>query len=240
MNPTNLYDIYKQVKQRTRTPKSAETERKAEAMIAAAEHIVTPTATPRSRLVLVEKFRKAEELWCASYDVSASTKSMADQFKAAICSKNFVVKMWPGNKLATGYNPVSGLVYCVRDASKPGQLKIGVTTMKLRARLQKMQTRYGYENIQPLFVINVSKPAEIEHHAQEKLRGCRVTGMTKGDSVEWYHTNAIEFARAVVDTVEERGNSVAEVKLFADCPNANNVKVALNRLGVDVNRESWL
>jgi len=236
MNPINLYDIFKQVKQRACTPKSAETERKAEAMIAAAERIVSETPS----LELVAEFRKAEELWRASYDVSASTKSMADRLEAAIRSRNYVVKIWPGNKLATGYNPVSGLVYCVRDASKPGQLKIGVTTMKLRARLQKMETRYGYENVQPLFVINVSKPAEIEHHAQERLRVCRVTGKTKGDSVEWYRATAIEFVRAVVDTVEERGNPVDEVTLFADCPNASNVKAALNRLGVGVNRESWL
>lgn len=237
MKPINLYEICRTVTQRTRTPKSAETQRKAEAMIAAAERIITKTPT----LKLVAEFRKAEELWCASYDVSASTKSMADQFEDAIRSKNFVVKRWLGNILQTGYNPDSGLVYCVRDASKPGQLKIGVTTkLTLRKRLQILQNKYEYENVRPLFVINVSKPAEIEHHAQKKLRDCRVTGMTKGDSVEWYRATAIEFARIVVDTVEERGNSVAGVKLFADCPNASNVKLALNRLGVGVNRESWL
>ncbi len=90
-----------------------------------------------------------------------------------------------------------------------------------------------------MFAISVGYPAEIEHHAQLKLRECRVTGKTKNDSVEWYRTTAIEFARAIVDTVEERGNSVLEVTLFADCPNAGNVKAELNRLGVNVRKECY-
>lgn len=39
--------------------------------------------------------------------------------------------------------------------------------------------------------------------------------------------------------IEVRGNSVGKVTLFADCPNVSNVKAALNRLGVDVNREPY-
>jgi hypothetical protein len=236
MKPVNLYDIYKQVKQRTRTLKSIETQRKAEVMISVAKLItISPT------LDLVAEFRNAEEQWRFSYDVSTSAKSMADQFEAAIKSNNFVIERWPGNRQGTIVDsPDFGQLYCAKDDSKPGQLKIGVTTMKLSVRLQKMQTRYGYENIQPLFVIQVSKPYDIERYVQNRLRSVLVTGCTKGDSVEWYYSNAIEFARVVVDTVEEHGNSVDEVTLFTECPNARNVKVALNRLGVAVTREAWV
>lgn len=154
---------------------------------------------------------------------------------------NIAAKQWQGNTYRNGHNPpVFGLVYFARDASRPGQLKVGATTMKLRARLQKMQTRYGYENVRPLFCIKVFNPFEIEHHAQEKLRDCRVVGKAKGDSIEWYYTTAIAAARAVVDAVEERGKPVDGVTLFADCPNTGNVRAALNRLGANVTRESWL
>jgi hypothetical protein len=236
MKPVNLYDIYKQVKQRARTLKSIETQCRAEVMINAAK-LITTTPT----LMQVAAFRKYEDQWLNSHDVSTAAKSMANKFEAAIISNNFVIERWPGNRRGTIIDsPDYGQIYCAKDGSKPGQLKIGVTTMKLSARLQKMQTRYGYENIQPLFVINVSKPYDIENYVQSKLRSVLVSGCTKGDSVEWYFSNAIEFARAVVDSVEEHGNLVDEVTLFTGCPNSRSVKLALNRLGVVINRETWI
>jgi len=241
MSQNNLYLIYRNVKQRVRpgrSPKSTETQHKAAAMVEAAENLVLPGAIPT--LKLVSKFRKAEDAWRNSYDVSASTKSLADQFEDAIRSGNYVIER-PYVSIFTdegGYNPQSGLVYCAQSESKPGQLKIGVTTMKLKDRLQKMSTRYGIEEVRPLFTISVSSPAEIEMYAKAKLRDLLVTGCTKGDSVEWYYVSAIEFARAVVDTVEEHGNSVAEVTLFSGCPNASKVKVSLKRLA-NVNTAAW-
>jgi hypothetical protein len=164
---------------------------------------------------------------------------MADQFEDAIRSGAYVIEGPRINILDGGYNPKSGLIYCVRSASKSGQLKIGVTTMKLKARLQKMSTRYGLEEVQPIFTVSVSNPAAIEKLAKAKLLDSRVTGCcAKGESVEWYYASAIEFARAVVDTVEEHGTSVDEVTLFSDCPNASKVKLALKRLG-NVNRAAW-
>ncbi len=241
MPKINLYLIYRKVAQRIRpelAQKSSATQLKAKAMVAAAELLAMPETMPT--LKLVSKFRKAEDGWRNSYDVSASTTSMADQFEAAIRSGDYVIERPRINILDGGYNPESGLVYCVRSASKSGQLKIGVTTMKLKERLQKMSTRYGIEDVRPLFTICVSSPAEIEKFAKAKLLDFRVTGCcTKGGSVEWYRASAIEIARAVVDTVEEYGNSVGEVTLFTDCPNTSNVKVALNRLA-NVNHASWM
>ena len=237
MSKINLYLIYRNVAQRTRTNKSAETDCKAETMIRAAEEIVAPGSKPT--LKLVSKFRKTEDAWRNSYDVSASAKSMADQFEIAIRSGNYVIERPYINILDGGYNPETGLIYCARSASKTGQLKIGVTTMKLKARLQKMSTRYGIEEVRPLFTISVSSPAEIEKYAKAKLRDLLVTGCTKGDSVEWYYTSAIEFAQAVVETVEEHGNSVDEVTLFSDCPNASKVRVSLKRLA-NVSTASWM
>ena len=236
MKPVNLYDIYKQVKQRARTLKSIETQRRAEVMIANAK-LITETPT----LKQVAAFRKTEDHWRCSYDVSANAKSMADQFETAIRSKYYVVTVWPGNRYTTIINPpASGLIYCASEVTKPGQLKIGVTTMKLSSRLQKMQTRYGYKNIQPVFAIKASMPYDIENAVQNMLRSLLVSGCTKGDSVEWYYANAIEFAQAVVDTVEEHGNTVDAVTLFAGCPNSRNVQMELNRLGVAVNNEAWI
>ena len=175
-----------------------------------------------------------------SVEVSMSAKSLAAQFETAIRSRNFVVAMPNLSTLETGYNPAFGQVYCARSASKTGQLKIGVTTMKLKARLQKMTARHGLSEVRPLFSISVSNPAVIESQAKIKLRESRVAGRTQGDSNEWYRTSAIEFVRAVAGTIGECGHSVTEITIYADCPNASNVNALLNHLGVPVKRGVWL
>jgi hypothetical protein len=204
-------------------------------MIAAAEHILD-----KPTLALVNEFRKAEDLWLMSFDVSISAKSLAAQFEMAIRSRNFVVEMPYLSTIETGYDPEFGQVYCARSASKEGQLKIGVTTMKLKARLQKMTTKHGLSEVRPLFSISVSNPAVIESQAKKKLRESRVAGRTQEDSNEWYRTSAIEFVRAVAATIGECGHLVTEITLYADCPNASNVNALLNQLGVHVIRGVWL
>lgn len=233
MKPINLYDIYRKVSKRARIPKSAGTQRLAEAMRLAADRIMD-----KPTLMMANEFREAEKKWHLCPDVSIKGTLLADQFEAAIRSKYFVSeRSWFDPR---GRKQQDGLVYCVNSASKPGQLKIGFTTMKLKTRLQKMATRHGIREPRPLFAIGVSCPSEIEALAKKNLRESLVAGRTKGDSVEWYRTTAIEFARAVAATIEESGNSVDEITLFEDCPNAIKVKGALNRLGVSVNRASWL
>lgn len=234
MKPINLYDIYRKVSARNRAPKSVDTKRKAEAMRAAADRIVdAPT------LMQVKAFRTAENLWLASYDVVASAKSMADQFEDAIRSKNFVSERSYFDPRGTNGTRRSGLIYCASSASMPGQFKLGFTTMRLKARFQKMPARHGIVEPCPLFAISVSYPAKIEAQTKKKLRDYLVAGCTKGNSNEWYRVKAIEFARSVVAIIEESGTSVTEVTLFADCPNVNNIKSELSRLGVEVSRNSW-
>lgn len=234
MKPINLYDIYRKVSARNRAPKSVDTKHKAEAMRAAADRIVdAPT------LMQVKAFRSAENLWLASHDVAVSAKSMADQFEEAIRSKCFVSKRSYFDPRGTNGTKRSGLIYCASSVSRPSQFKLGFTTMGLKARFQKMSTRHGIVEPCPLFAISVSYPAKIEAQTKKKLRDYLVAGCTKGNSNEWYRVKAIEFARSVVAIIEESGTSVAEVTLFADCPNAKNVKTALNQLGVGVNSEIW-
>ena len=234
MNQINLYDIYRKVSKRARTQKSAETQRKAEVMREAADRIVE-----KPSLMLVKDFRKAEYLWHLCPDVRISGVLLAEHFEAAIRSKEFVsVRSYFDPRGANGDRQF-GMVYCAMSASKPGQLKLGFTSGKLEARLQKIPKKHGIEKVRPLFSINTSFPAEIEAGSKRMLREHLVAGRTRGGSNEWYQASAIEFARAVVATVEKCGNVVSEVTLYSGCPNASNVKVAFNRLGVNINSEPW-
>lgn len=231
MEPENLYEIYKRVKQRVkRAKKSAGTQQKGEVMLAAAACI-----NEKQTLKLVKEFRKAEELWRKSGDVSSATTSLADQFESAIRSGHFVVEKWQGNTHANGYNPdVIGLVYCAMVPSKPGQLKIGVTTQPQRDRLKQMENRHGHDNIQPLFSIKVFRPYEIEDFVQNRLISCHVGKYAKGDSKEWYYASPIEVARDFQAAIEQKEREVKRVVIYANCPDFTKVKTALSQLGKEV------
>jgi len=233
MKPINLYDIYRKVSHRRRSIKSIETQRRAEAMRDAADAIID-----RPTLKLVKEFRKAEDLWLDSDDV-LSNMNFADQFEDAIRSKNFVSERSFYDPRGINGTRQTGVVYCAMSASRPGQLKIGFTTLKLKVRFQKMSKRQNIVEPYPLFAISVSYPAMIEAHAKSNLREYLVSGCTQGQSVEWYETSAIRIARTFVSSIVAHGSSVDKVMLFPDCKNASNIKFTLSRLGVEVSKESW-
>jgi hypothetical protein len=233
MNQINLYDIYRKVSARARTQKSAETRRMAEEMRKAADRIVD-----KPSLMLVKDFRKAEYLWHLCPDVRISGALLADQFETAIRSKEFVSVRSYFDPRGSNGDRQFGMVYCAMSASKPGQFKLGFTTMKLETRLQKMTTRHGIEKVRPLFAINVEYPAGIEAQAKEKLRDYLVAGNTKCDSNEWYYSPAIQLARNVVVAIEEKGIEVSKVTLYEGCPNPSGIRSTLLRLGADISRES--
>lgn len=238
MEPINLYDLYRTVKQRARPERAAKsqpTQKKAVAMCLAADRILKEPTLER-----VEAFRVAEKSWFNSPDVSSSARCIADKFEEAILSNNFISERSHFDPRGINANRQSGLVYCAQSSSMPGQMKLGFTTMDLGLRLQKFSGRYEVPDVRPLFAIRVGYPAEVERYAKSKLRDALVSGCTLGKSNEWYRTTAIDIARTLVDTLDECGNEVSEITLYGACPNADNVSAALRRLGLPVGRKAWL
>jgi hypothetical protein len=232
--PINLYDIYRKVSARARAQKSAETQRMAGVMREAADRIVDNPS-----LLRVKDFRKAEYMWYQCPDVRISGVLLADHFETAIRSKEFVSVRSYFDPRGSNGDRQFGMVYCAMSASKPGQFKLGFTTLKLATRLQKIPKRHGIEKVRPLFAINLEYPAGIEAQAKKKLRHYLVAGNTKGDSNEWYYSPAIQLARNIVAAIEENCIEVSQVTLYEGCPNPSGIKSTLLRLGADVSRESW-
>lgn len=235
MKPTNLYDIYRQVKARNKNIKSDSTQQLCARMIEAAESIVD-----KPTLSKVNEFRKAENDWLEAYDVRAKV-NFAGRFEKAIRSKNFISERSHYDPKGKHSQVESGVVYCVKSSSKPGQLKLGWSG-DLRVRLQKLEGKHKLLDAKPLFAISAGYPAKIEFDAKKKLRAFLVSGCSDGDSIEWYKITAVEFARLLVDTIvdSEHLNSVKDITLYPWCTNEKNVSVVLSQLGVSVNRQPWL
>ena len=216
MQPLNLHENFlRPVKHRAKkSDKLRETQIKGGLMLAAAELILkTPT------LALVKKFRKCEDAWIEQPDINRCMR-YADKIEEAIKSGNYINAPWNARSYDNGVNDEAfGHVYCVMDSANKLKLKIGVTTMKLRTRLQKMETRHGHESLLELFSIYVRHPYEIEKYIQEKLPACHVGSASRGNSKEWYYATPIEASKAFSLTIKERRGKVLSFTVYMkNCP----------------------
>lgn len=202
--PVDLYEIYRLVKQRNKKDrianKSESTLLKIESMVKAAKDI-----TEKHTLKNVAVFRKAEWSWFNSYDVKNDVVLYADEFENAIRSKNFVISKPPMNTLSCGWNPNSGIVYCFVSTSKPGEVKIGATTMELMARIKKLAKRYNYENVEVFFYQAVNYPSRVEEDVKRLLGSKIVSGYSKTGSIEWYKVSRRGAINAVKQAIQLNG-----------------------------------
>lgn len=78
-----------------------------------------------------------------------------------------------------------GYIYILTAPSRPGECKLGVTSLAVRKRCQLYRSRYGYE-VEEVFAQWTTSPFKLEALVQQKAVHIRVSGNTKGDSIEWY------------------------------------------------------
>lgn len=197
---TNLYLLYKGVYSRMRPKrilKSYATEEKGRKMVEAAKAIVESPS-----LMAVTQFKEAEMAWIQSSDVSTNVKLIAPRFESAIISGDYFVDRPHVNRAQTGWVADEGTIYCVSTSSKPGQIKIGGTTMNLETRLQKLSTRYGYDDLTIEFAMEVDHVSDVEAYAHTILENKRVARKVKNDSLEWFLSDTNTAKQAVLAAVE--------------------------------------
>lgn len=212
MSQINLYDIYKKVKSRKRScsNKSGDTIFKCHLMIESARSILD-----KPTLKNVKAFEKLESDWYLCFDVSANAKSMADQFKEAIRSKNFYVERPVFNRPHLGWNPGEGILYCISAPSKPDQVKIGaVAAMDLYTRLKKFKNRYGYMAIKIHFAVETDDVGVLERAIENSFP--RVSGKVEDDSLEWFWATPEAAFSAAKKIAKSNGFSFKKIKLDYD------------------------
>ena len=87
-----------------------------------------------------------------------------------------------------------GYLYLAVSDSKKGQIKIGATTMDINERETKYSAKFGYP-IKIVWSKWVDMPFQKEKALQDDFSDDRVSGLTYGDSNEWYYGELDGFIR---------------------------------------------
>ena len=107
-----------------------------------------------------------------------------------------------------GEAPLPGKVYVARSKTRPGELKLGYTTMNLVKRAQLFRSKYGYADFRIIAHVSTKNPALLENLVQAELRSVRVCGNVKGDSNEWYRLGVVRFKLLVEQVARAHSLSV--------------------------------
>jgi hypothetical protein len=135
-----------------------------------------------------EAFVDTEQDFLFHPNTRRNTVSYSERVLEAVKSNNYNDDSRPninhaGNEKNT---PYLGYVYVARSDTKPNQIKIGYTTMKLEKRMQTYKTRYGYSiNITVYAFVDLPHKFEIELH--RALKELRVSGFERKESNEWFY-----------------------------------------------------
>jgi hypothetical protein len=177
MTKVNLVIVYKKVKQRIRNASGLQKELAILATAAAKEITINPT------LKAVKTFRKLEDDW--RQNANRNSKSLANEFEAAIQSKNFMSES-VYNSSQTGYLPEKGFLYCFASNEYPGIVKIGSTTYEINNRLLTYKSRHNFDHLEIVFYIETSDPATKEEQIHSLLSSSRIYPETIPNSSEWF------------------------------------------------------
>ena len=192
MKQINLEIIYKKVKQRIRIAYGQQKELAIFASAAAKEITINPT------LKAVKTFRKLEDDW--RQNANRNSKSIANEFEAAIRSKNFISES-VYNSSQTGYVPKEGFLYCFASNEYPGIVKIGSTTTTMRVRYLSYKSKHRFNHLEIVYSIFTSEPSVKENLIQNLLSPKKIYPETIPNSNEWFKISQ----RSAVKLIKEFG-----------------------------------
>ncbi len=96
----------------------------------------------------------------------------------------------------------TGNIYVATATTRPNQIKIGATGNDVRERLNKYESKYGY-SVTIFWERKVLAPFKLENRIATLLRHLRVSGLSHGDSIEWYFISAEEAKSIIMKEVKK-------------------------------------
>ena len=172
-----LYKIYKQIKQRSsRHPYDKD---KME-MAIIANDIFEGNKTQKEILKIAKKLKLIE---LNIYNVRTY---LSDQLLEAAKTGNYNLEKPYVIRHRHNDNNSHGWIYIMVSKNKPGQSKLGATTLDPHERKNKYINRYGYQ-VSIFYYSYVKSPFTLEKMIADQLNQFRVSGHTYGDSNEWYY-----------------------------------------------------
>jgi len=100
-----------------------------------------------------------------------------------------------------------GLIYVMSANSRPGQVKLGATTLSIYKRLKRYENKYQY-SVKAEKWKTVLEPFVLENDIAKKINEYRVAGNTTGDSNEWYHLSPEQLWNVVIETATPTNQKV--------------------------------
>jgi hypothetical protein len=173
----NMYKIYKMMSQRViRRPNNNNVAK----MKSLTKSLLTDGLNKSEMLVVVEKIRNLES------SISTFRRMYSLELKHAIENDNYYIEI--PHQIAHAWNETSnirGWIYILTSTTKPGEVKLGATTMLPQDRVVAYRSKYGYPV--SLYWYKFAKmPFSVEGKMRASMSECRVSALTEGDSNEWY------------------------------------------------------
>ena len=132
----NIYKIYKMMSQRVIRHPNNKSMAKMESLT---KDLLTDSLNKSEMLVVVKKIRNLES------SISTFRKMYSLELKNAIENDNYYIEI--PHQIAHAWNENSntrGWIYILTSTTKPGQVKLGATTMLPQDRVVAYRSKYGY------------------------------------------------------------------------------------------------
>ena len=128
---------------------------------------------------------------------SEARVQFSTELLAAVKTGNYEINIPPQIAHELQNKNVSGHVYVLTSPSKPGQCKLGGTTMPINDRVNAYQNKYGY-SVKVFFSKSVQRPFQLEKLVAKNLASKRVSGSTFRDSNEWYFCDPADMKTVIL------------------------------------------
>ncbi len=191
MDQVNLYDISKAFYQRSYRDPICPLKAKAYSTSRQLWHEPRPKKELLGIIAELQKMERAMPRISVFY---------ADRAEKAVRTGNYFVSV--PHEIAHRYNDRPGTVYILTSRSRPGECKLGATTMSMYERCAAYESKYGY-GVATFFSIDCGEPFALEKRVADKISGLRTVRNAAGDSIEWYHIKPEELKRIIISTNRE-------------------------------------
>ena len=202
----DIYKIYHAVRERARRHAGTFAELPAQKMKAAMKAVLEDPTVDSAR-----RFSQLEQEWAST---AFPKKLYGNQLISAVVSGNFEVKRPVAiRNFCLGDDPQEGWIYIATAVKRPGEVKVGYTTIGLEKRLQVFQSKHGFP-LEIAYSAIVPYPARLEEAVHDALRGVRSWGGLGG--VEWFEIGALECQKILESLRIRRSEEVINSAVIND------------------------
>lgn len=189
----DLFKIYKKFYQRSwRNPSNAIAVEITDAVFRLIRNVPSPS----------EMIAEIERIALLEHNSEARVQFSAELL-AAVKKGDYEINIPPQIAHELRNENVLGHVYVLTSPSKPGQCKLGGTTMRINDRIEAYKNKYGY-SVKLFFYQSVQRPFELEKLVAKNLASKRVSGSTSGDSNEWYFCDPADMKTVILKSEHSR------------------------------------